>query len=179
VFEASSSGRQRGGATATGVWARNTWVVRQHQPGVHPDQQPGHDRVRRGAGDDPVDVLQPVLQDRHTRQTAQPACHPPPGLAQLGADRQGSRCGHAMPVAHHQAPGRPHPAHPRTSLTQWLPDRLAAIELNIDLALLPVELRRFAPGLLHAMNHRHVPRQRHTLRQLREHSLTRAEPDPD
>ena len=29
----------------------------QHQPGVHPDQQAGDDRVRQGPGDDPVDVV--------------------------------------------------------------------------------------------------------------------------
>ena len=35
----------------------------QHQPGVHSHQQPGHDRVGQGPGDDPVDVIQPVLED--------------------------------------------------------------------------------------------------------------------
>jgi hypothetical protein len=35
----------------------------QDQPGVHPDEQPGDDRVGQGPADDPVDVVQPELQD--------------------------------------------------------------------------------------------------------------------
>src|SRR5271156_1882666 len=34
----------------------------QDQAGVYPDQQSGHDRVGQCAGDDPVDVVQPVPQ---------------------------------------------------------------------------------------------------------------------
>ena len=37
----------------------------QHQARVDADQQAGDDRVGQGPGDDPVDVVQPVLQDRH------------------------------------------------------------------------------------------------------------------
>src|SRR6516162_8332573 len=36
----------------------------QDQPRVDPDQQAGDDRVGQGPGDDPVDFVQPVLQDR-------------------------------------------------------------------------------------------------------------------
>jgi hypothetical protein len=37
----------------------------QYQPGVHPDQHPGHDRVGQRPADDPVDVVQAVLEDPH------------------------------------------------------------------------------------------------------------------
>jgi hypothetical protein len=43
----------------------STQVPQQHQPGVHPDQQTGHDRVGHGPRDQPVDVVQPVRQHRH------------------------------------------------------------------------------------------------------------------
>jgi hypothetical protein len=35
----------------------------QDQPGVHADEQSGDDRVAHGAADDPVDVVQPELED--------------------------------------------------------------------------------------------------------------------
>jgi hypothetical protein len=47
----------------------------QHQPRVDPDQQAGDDRVRQRPGDDPVDLIQPVLQDPDAdayRQGGQP-----------------------------------------------------------------------------------------------------------
>jgi hypothetical protein len=37
----------------------------QHQPGIDPHRQSGHDRIGQCASDDPVDVIQPVLQDGH------------------------------------------------------------------------------------------------------------------
>src|SRR5260370_22430563 len=37
----------------------------QQQARIHPDQQAGDDRVGQGPGDNPVDVVQPVPQDRH------------------------------------------------------------------------------------------------------------------
>ena len=40
-------------------------------------------------------------------------------------------------VVSSSSPAYTRPAHPRTSLTQWLPDWLTAFELDIDLALLP------------------------------------------
>src|SRR5580700_6548015 len=43
----------------------------QDQAGVHPDQQPGHDRVGQRAGDDPVDVVQAVAQDGHAQARGQ------------------------------------------------------------------------------------------------------------
>ena len=52
-------------ATATGAWIRNTWVVSSTSPAYTPDQQAGHDRIGQGPADDPVDLIQPVLQHRH------------------------------------------------------------------------------------------------------------------
>ena len=37
----------------------------QYQPGVHADEQPGDDRLDQGPAQDPVDVVQAVLQDGH------------------------------------------------------------------------------------------------------------------
>jgi len=43
----------------------------QHKPGVHPDQQAGHDRVRQRPGDDPVDIVQMVFQDPYAHADRQ------------------------------------------------------------------------------------------------------------
>src|ERR1700730_4014415 len=51
-------------ATATGVCTPNTWGGQQYRPGVDPSQHAGEDRVGHRPGDNPVDVVQPVLQDR-------------------------------------------------------------------------------------------------------------------
>ena len=42
-----------------------------HSVGVHPDEQSRHNRIRQGPGDQPVDVIQPVLQDRDTHADRQ------------------------------------------------------------------------------------------------------------
>jgi len=44
---------------------RQHLLSQQHQARVHPDQQPGHDRVGQRPADNPVDLVQPVPQDRH------------------------------------------------------------------------------------------------------------------
>ena len=58
-------------ATATVLWNLSTWVA-SRTIGVDPDQQAGDDRVGQGTGDDPVNVVQPVLQDGHTATAGVP-----------------------------------------------------------------------------------------------------------
>ena len=59
----------------------------QHQPGVYPDQQPGHDRVSQCPADDPADLVQPVLQDRHAHAHRQ------------GSDADQEYAAHYLPAA--------------------------------------------------------------------------------
>jgi hypothetical protein len=59
-------------ATATGEWNDSTRVASSTSPAYTPDQQPGHDRIGQSAGDDPVDLIQPVLQDPGTDGHRQP-----------------------------------------------------------------------------------------------------------
>jgi DNA-binding SARP family transcriptional activator/tetratricopeptide (TPR) repeat protein len=61
----------------------------QHQPGVQPDQQAGDDRVGQRPGDDPVDLIQPVLQDplpdRHRQRGDTHPCEDAKHAQQRGA----------------------------------------------------------------------------------------------
>ena len=57
--------RQRAGRDRHRGMERQDPGGEQHQARIHPGQQAGDDRVGQGPGDDPVDVIQPVLQDPH------------------------------------------------------------------------------------------------------------------
>ena len=87
-------GSQCGGSHGNRRTEREHARGQQHEPGVRPDQQSGHDRVGECAGDDPVDVIQPVLQDRYRDAGGQ--CDVPErtktvNAALTGSDGVGSR----------------------------------------------------------------------------------------
>ena len=81
--------RQGGGGHRNGRVEPQYLLGQQHQPGIDPDQQAGDDCVGQRAGDDPVDLVQPVLQDGH------PDAHRQRGDAEPGqaADRAQQRRG--------------------------------------------------------------------------------------